>query len=630
MRMFFSLLLGVLFTATPLLATVSATKISDEITVTATRDKVETKKLSRTVKVITRKEIDNSGATTILDVLQTVPGIVVNRNGGVGSPASIYVRGAKPGQTLVLIDGMELNDPMTPDRSVDFSAFALDAVQRVDVVFGPASTTYGSDAVAGVINIITRGGQNEGTVRVEGGSNATWQTGIRYRDEFSLGSYWVSGSFIDTNGISAADRADGNTETDGFTNRAFSGGTTLKSGRCTLNFTGMVVNADGDLDTTGGPGGDNPFYRFDRSEKHFKGSWSLQGPFGNTGESRFSVSYGENERYYDNPSEDYPPIINSNYSGTLTRYNWHNHMVFSENFSLSFGLEYSRESGASEYHSVSAWGPYDDIFAPRHTVTRSAYVAGMQHVLGMDMNLGFRYDDHETFSSRVTGSFGAVRPLGDAGFRIRVNAGTSFKAPTLYQLYSPYGTVDLNPETGISYEMGLEKLLMDQRLTLSLIWFHNRYDDMIDFNMNTYSYFNIAKAIIKGLEAGVRYDGDALFWSVFYNYYDTNDDTSGDRLLRRPDSSFTARLDYVRGKAGFHINAVISGSRDDMDFSAWPAARVELSSYTLFNLKIDYRLNDNLTAYLKGRNVTDEDYQQVLGYGTPGDTWYGGFVFRFH
>ena len=143
MRMFFSLLLGALFTATPLLATVSATEISDEITVTATRNKVETKKLSRTVNVITRKEIDASGATTILDVLQTVPGIVVNQNGGIGSPASIYVRGSKPGQTLVLIDGMELNDPMTPDRSVDFSAFPLDAVEQVDVVFGPASAIYG-------------------------------------------------------------------------------------------------------------------------------------------------------------------------------------------------------------------------------------------------------------------------------------------------------------------------------------------------------------------------------------------------------------------------------------------------------------------------------------------------------
>ena len=630
MRVFFSVLLGFFFLSSPLFAMDSPAKITDEVTVTATRNPVETKKLSRTVKVITRKEIDASGATTILDVLQTVPGIVVNQNGGIGSPASVYVRGSKPGQTLVLIDGMELNDPMTPDRSVDLSAFPLDVVQRVDVVFGPASATYGSDAVAGVINIITGGGAAGGTIRLEGGSNATWTTGVRYRDTFSIGSYWVSGTFFDTNGISAADRTDGNMEADGYTNRAFSGGTTLNFGRSTMNFTGIVVNADGDLDTSGGPGGDNPFYRFDRTEKHFKGSYELSDPFGITGVSRFTVTYGDNERSYHNPSEAYPPTINSRFDGSLTRYNWHNHLVFSENASLSFGLEYSREAGSSEYHSVSSWGPYDDIFSPRHVITRSAYVSGMQHVLGMDTNLGLRYDDHETFGSKVTGSFGVVRFLGDSGFRIRANAGTSFKSPTLYQLYSPYGTVDLNPETGTSCELGMEKVLMDERLTLSLIWFHNRYSDMIDFDMNTYSYFNIAQATIKGLEAGVRYGGKALSWQVFYNYYDTNDGTTGDRLLRRPDSSFTARLDYACGKMGFHIDAVLSGSRDDMDFSAWPAARVGLSSYTLFNLKVDYRLNDNLTAYLKGRNVTDEEYQQVLGYGTPGGTWYGGFVFHFH
>ncbi len=631
MRVVFSVLLGVLWMGcSPLFAVNSPAKIEDEVTVTATRNPVETKKLSRTVKIITRKEIDASGAVTILDILRTVPGIVVNQNGGVGSPASVYLRGSKPGQTLVLIDGMEVNDPMTPDRSVDFSAFPLDSVQRIEVVFGPASAIYGSDAVAGVINIITGGGEAGGTVRVEGGSNATWTSGVHYRDKFSLGSYWVSGTFFDTNGISAADRADGNTEADGYTNRAFSGGTTMKFGRSALNFTGMVINADGDLDSAGGVGGDNPFYRFDRTEKHFKGSYTLSDPFGITGTSRFTVSYGNNKRDYHNPSADYPPTVNSRYNGSLVRYNWHNHLIFSEKSSLSFGLEYSREAGDSEYHSVSAWGPYDDIFVPRHAITRSAYASAMTNVWGMDMNIGLRYDDHEVFGSKITGSFGIVRPIGDSGFRIRANAGTSFKSPTLYQLYSPYGTVDLNPEKGTSYEFGMEKALMAKRLTLSLIWFHNRYDDMIDFDMNTYSYYNIAKATIKGLEAGVRYNGKALSWQLFYNYYDTKDDTTGERLLRRPDSSFTAKLDYLRGRWGLHLDMLASSSRDDMNFSAWPPARVELSSYTLFNLKVDYRVNENLTAYLKGRNVTDENYELVKGYGTLGDTWYGGFVFHFH
>ncbi len=630
MRVVLSVLLGILFLGSPLFAVDLATKITDEVTVTATRNPVETKKLSRTVKVITRKDIDASGATTIMDVLQMVPGIVVNRNGGIGSPASVYVRGSKPGQTLVLIDGMELNDPMTPDRSVDLSAFPLDSVQRVDVVFGPASATYGSDAVAGVINIITSGGTTGGSIRVEGGANATWTTGVGYRDIFSLGSYWISGTFFDTNGISAADRADGNTEADGYTSRSFSGGTTFSFGRSTMNFTGIVVNADGDLDTSGGPGGDNPFYRFDRTEKHFKGSYELSNPFGIDGVSRFTVAYGDNERSYHNPSEAYPPTINSRFNGSLIRYNWHNQLLFSENSSLSFGLEYSREAGSSEYHSESSYGPYDDIFAPRHAITRSAYVSGLQHVLGMDVNIGLRYDDHEIFGSKVTGSFGVVRPLGSSGFRVRASAGTSFKSPTLYQLYSPYGTVELKPEKGRSYELGLENVLMDERLTVSLVWFHNRYDDMIDYDMNTNSYYNISRATIRGLEAGVRYGGETLSWQVFYNYYNTKDDTTGERLLRRPDSSFNAKLDYLRGRLGVHLNMMASGSRDDMDFSAWPAARVVLSSYTLFNLKVDYRIMENLTAYLKGRNVTDENYQLVRGYGTLGDTWYGGFVFRFH
>ena len=180
-------------------------QVTEEITVTATRTKTETRNLSQDVHVIDRGEIESSGTTTVDQMLQTIPGILINRNGGPGSPVSIYLRGAKPGHTVVMIDGIEINDPMSTDRSVDLSSILLDAVQRIEIVYGPSAAVYGSDAVAGVINIITTDPSTSGgSLRMEAGSHGTTLGGFRWSEQSATLNWWMGASYLKTDGVSAA------------------------------------------------------------------------------------------------------------------------------------------------------------------------------------------------------------------------------------------------------------------------------------------------------------------------------------------------------------------------------------------------------------------------------------------
>ena len=604
----------------------SAPHITEEITVTATKSTEEIRNLSQDVRVIDKAELEASGAGTLDEVLQSVPGILVNRNGGPGSPVSIYLRGAKPGQTVVMVDGIEINDPMSTDRAVDLSAILLDAVERIEIVYGPASTVYGSDAMAGVINIITANVTKAGgTLRLETGSHGTVQGGFRWAEETGTLDWWIGGAYLDTDGISAASEADGNTEEDGYTNRTFNGGFNWNTGHGVLSVTGMVVRGEGDLDNAGGPFGDNPFYTFDRDETRFRADYTMDNPLGMNGTTRLSITTNENQRTYANPSADFPPTVNSEYNGRTTRYNWHNSVSVAD-AGIRFGLEHKQETGNSSYIS----GDYVDIFEKQQVDTDSAYVNVSSELMRFQWYAGLRYDDHETFGSKTTGSLGIVKLIADRGTRIRFHIGTAFKAPSLYQLFSPYGSTELMPEESTSWELGLEHAFMEDRMVVSLTYFDNTYDEMIDFDANTWTYINVAEAEIRGSEIAFHYRNDNLNWRLAYNFYHAEDVVTGERLLRRPRAAITGSLNKNWDRLGLHLGISYNTEREDLDFSSWPAARVSLESFLLLDVTLDYRINDMLLAYIKGHNVTDESYELVRGYGTLGNSWYAGVRFKLN
>ena len=381
----------------------------------------------------------------------------------------------------------------------------------------------------------------------------------------------------------------------------------------------MLIDGSGDLDNFGGAYGDSPDYTFDRAETHIRVDYTVADPFGFDGQSRLTFTSSENDRHYSNDNPDYPPLVESSYNGRLDTLTWHSVLELGRG-TLAFGLEHTRETGESDYESDG----YVDQFERRHVGTDSLYVTGFTDWLGCQWNAGLRMDDHDTFGNKTTGSIGIVKLFPDAGLRLRFHGGTAFKAPSLYQLYSPYGSVALTPEESRTMEIGLEKSLMEDRLLVSLTWFDSRYDDMIDFDPDTWTYINVAEAAIRGSEIAFQYRQHDTGWRLAYNFYHTEDRLTGEPLLRRPRATLTGAFHTRWNRLGCHLALTYNTSREDFDYSAWPASRVELDPFILLDVAFNYRVRENMEIVFRGQNITDETYELVKGYGTPGSTWYAG------
>jgi len=606
------------------MATGSAS-IVEETTVTATKTKVSTKEISKKVVVVTREEIEESGAETVTEILNKIPGIIVNSNGPTGSLSNVYLRGAKPGQTLVLVDGIEVSDTMGVDNSFDYSSLMAENIERIEVVYGSASVVYGSDAMAGVINIITVSENNGGFVKLEAGSYSTKTGAFSFQNSYNNMTYWIRGSYFDTDGISIASEKYGNTEEDGYENKSALFGLKYKLADSDLLFSGMVIDSNGDMDNSGGVGGDNPNFTYDKKNTFLKGEWSKSEVFGSNSLTKINITYSKTERNILDPD-----ITLGDYNGEQYKVNWHNTKIVADNHNISFGVEYEKEKGDSYYKNVSAWGEFESIFNNKEISTSGVYfIDRITFSNGKTFEIGLRYEDNDMFGGKTTYQTGFVKDFENLGLNFKVNAGTSFKAPSLYQLFSDYGDENLNAEEADSYEIGFEKQLFGGSTFLSINYFYYSFDNMIDFDSTLFKYQNISKAELKGFDITVSYYSQFFNITANYSDYSTIDKETNEKWLRRPDNSFSLTMNFYYKNLSFNLNGVYNGKRNDLNFGTWPAESVVLDSFTVLNAKLNYKLNKSLSFYVKGRNVTDEDYELVYGYGTYGDIYCGGVVFTF-
>ncbi len=608
-----------------------------EVTVTAYRIETSLSETASSVTVISRSDLERTGKVTVIEALADVLGLSFTQNGPPGSAASALVRGANAEHTKVMIDGLELNDPVTPGRTFDLGLLLVESVERIEIARGPQSTLYGSDAMGGVIHIVTR--QEQGPPRfrfsTSAGSFGTFSGNADLSGRSGKVAYSLATATLVSRGFSAAGGGyEGNTEADGARNLTVSGKLEYNVGEALgLHLNLRTIRSRLEIDNFGGAFGDDPnnVERYDALVI----SVGARGLFvRNRWESKLNVSSLEYDRNYENPVDELHPLDSdrSSYKSGLFKLDWQNNVFAHETNTLTAGLEYTREHGKSSYFSESEWGPYESLF-PRRIADAVGFYLQDRISLGgrFFAAVGGRYDLHSRGGGALTFRVAPGAYFAETGTRVKATLGSGFKSPSLYQLFAPetlfgpVGNEDLEPETSLAWDAGIEQEFLGGRVTLGALYFSSSFENLIDYDFVD-GYVNIGKASTRGAEFHLTWrPSNGLNFKAGYTLTEAEDETSGEPLLRRPRHKLSAALSVaLSGKGRLSAEAIHLGKREDLFWAGAEPERVILSACTLVNAVASYRLGPHFQIFARLDNLLNAKYELVKGYGTPGFSVSGG------
>lgn len=604
-------------------------QVLPELVVTATRVETPAEQIGSSVTVITAEEIEKSQKQSVAEILRTVPGLDVVRSGGPGQSVSIFTRGTESNHTLVLIDGIEAVDPSVPGNQFDFSALQVDDIERIEIVRGPQSTLYGSDAIGGVIQIFTRRGANARShAQVEGGSfgSHAGRGGVHGGDEYV--AYGMTFNLQETDGVSAFS---GGEEDDAYENTTLSAYVNAKpSDESTLDFSLRRIEFDTNIDNF-----DSTTFAFadDSDTQLHTEQWLARAQGGyrlldGRWNQRLGLSWTDHDRESENgPEPGNTTLSMSEFSGRKTKFDWvHDFKLDTANV-LTFGLETEKEKAQLSGDQNPETGT-DGIFLQDQISFTDEFFA----------TVGVRRDKHDDFGSETTYRIAPAYLLKDTDTRLRASYGTGFKAPSLSELYESFAPFflansDLKPERSRGWDLGVEQGLLDGDVRLTATYFHNNIEDLItsvsDPVTFTGSFDNVDEAETKGYELSGRFKVlPELSVGIEYTHTKATDETTGEDLLRRPRKKAMLFADWqALPELGVNLTGRHIGERDDMNFDVFPFQRVTLDSYNVFDLAFAYTVNTDWTLQTRVENAFDEGYEEAFGLGTQGRAWYAGVRF---
>ncbi len=604
----------------------------EEIVISATRTETPYREIANSVTVIGADDIENSQQPLLLDLLRSVPTLDVVQVGGPGGQTSVFMRGANSNHTLVLIDGVEALDPISPSRAFDFAGLTPDNIERIEVLRGPQGTLYGSDAIAGVISIFTKRGNGKPrfTLSSEAGSFETYQNRLGIQGGVQHFNYSLLYSRFDNIGISAAKEADGNSEKDGYKSNAVSAkiGITPRE-NSSIDLFVRYLDSKSSVDNFGGLGGDDPNNTLDREEFFIRGqarSLLLQSLW----EQTIGVSYTEFKRGNNNDVDDDHPesMFQSSSRGTVLKFDWQNNLYTHENNTLTFGIETEEEKGSSE-----RTGDFPSMFTEKTARTTGLYIQDQFNAADRFYSaVGMRFDDHEKFGSHATFRFAPALFL-TKNLKLKSVIGTGFKAPSLFQLFSSFGNENLDPEESTGWDIGIEQYGMNDRLTAGITYFSNDFKNLIDFDNTSFKYNNFKEAETKGVESYLIFSlPSGLRLNLSYTFTDKEDKSTGEPLIRRAKNKFNLSVSYrFSERATLQASLIEVGKRDDFFFDSndFSTTRLELDRYMLVNLAGSYNVTNEAQVFGRVDNLFDEEYVVATGFGSYGIGAYGGIRLTF-
>lgn len=591
---------GFTVSATAQTASIEETKL-DTIIVNGSRLDQTMTEIGSSVSVITRDDLEELGVDFALDAIATAPGVTVNQNGAFGGNASVRIRGASNDQTLVLIDGVPVNDPTGTGGGYNFAYLDTDTIERIEVLKGPQSTLWGSDAIGGVVSITTKRPTEglSGTVFGEYGSFNTLRGGASISNANEIGDFRLAATGLTTDGISKADEANGNSEDDGYDSQTVSakGGLNLPAS-VRLETSLMWSDAESEYDSYafGAQGSVADGDEVTNSET-LSGNITLKAPlFDGRLENLVQIGYADIER--ENTSNGVQSYFTE---GDRVLFRYQGTFAINDTNTLAFGTEREETSANEQESSI------DSLFA----------LYEFKPVDNLTLTGGIRVDDHETFGSETTGRVAAAWTATDQ-LTFKASWGQGFKAPSIFQstyictfcgLTAP--NTNLKAETSEAYDIGVQWQSADERIVLGATLFDQETENMIDFSY-TAGYDNIALVDSQGGElTGAYAINNWLGIAASYTFIDS-EDGNGNALARLPES--TGNISASFDPDGPFSGAVLvryNGEEANTDGS-------KLDSWTRVDLTGSYDLNETVEIYGRIENLLDEEYQQILGYGTPG------------
>ncbi len=614
-----------------------AAALEEGIVVSASRTPTAAKEVGSAVTVITAKELEERQVRATSDALRTVPGVAVSRSGPLGQITQVRIRGAESNQTLVVIDGIEMNNPASTSEFY-FNNLLTTGIGRIEVLRGPQSALYGSDAIGGVVNIVTKEQEMGFTAatRAELGSFNTTNA------EASLGygaeRFAVTGRIerLLTDGISVADERAGNWEKDKYANT-----TAQLKARFTpiealeFNLSGMLIESDSNLDGSAAVvGAVDSGDRSSSTQKYGMASGKLKLLDGAWDHMLRAAYSSDNTDFKDGAS-----VTNFVSDGTRIKYDYLTNFTFATPDVANAGhtVSFAAEREKEEMYTWSGFSGPNTVIVVNYGYS-GEYRVSLWDSLFLSGSL--RYDDNDDlFDDQVTWRGTAAYLFDSSGTRLHSSIGRAVKNPTLFDLYGSTpgftGNPNLDPEEGLGWDAGIEQSLLEDRLILDVTYFNNRIKNLITGSGNT--AVNLpGTSHIDGIEFTASTEPvENLRLDASYTFTNGKD-ANGIELPRRARhiASLTGnyRFDVAGRPANINLGIQYNGAQQDTVFdSFFPVAMrtVTLGDYTLVNLGASYEVADGAELYVRGENLLNEKYQEIYGYGAPGAAVYAGFKLKF-
>lgn len=620
----------------PDVAGIAGASAVEDVVVTANRSAQPIDRVGASVSVLTRAAIENAQRPAVSELLTHTPGVSYNRNGPIGSPTGISIRGAESHHTVAVIDGVKLNDPSSTQGGFNFGNLLVGDIARIEVLRGAQSTLWGSQAIGGVVNIVTAEPTTEfeGNLVAEAGSYGTTYFRGAVGGANDRMTWRLAANRFESDGYSALSNG---TEDDGYTHEGFSGRVNIKlADDVSLDLRSVYSSGQNDAD-----GWDSDSREFGKTKDLVAYAGLNFGLFDGRMQNRIGYAQTSTDRTTYNPDNQLQTLT-FEATGDNRRIEYQGSFAFTDNFHTTFGLESERSEMKSR--APSDWD-VDPAFQRGKADLDSAY-AQLQWtaIEGLTLTAGLRYDDHAQYGDHLLGQLAAAWTPNAGQTVVRASWGQGFRAPGLYELYSEYGNLTLQPEEFDAWEVSVQQRLSD-RASVTVTYFNRKADNEIRYNGCSFGttdplctingatrwgyYANALRTEAQGVEVSTALKlSDALSVTANYTWTDAqmaSGEYSGNHLARRPEHMANLIADYAWSsgiKSGIGVRYAGETFNNDANTAL-------MDEYTLVDLRLSYPLDSHAELYGRVENLFDETYETAKDYGTSGRAFYAGVRVKF-